>query len=204
MIETKIIGLLYRNQDRDFTINEIAKQLKTAYSFVNRTVNILVQDKAINIKRIGNACACSFNCKSDRAVALAYLSEVQEKESLYKKNSQMRLVLEEFSNRTHQSFKEEIISIVLFGSCAKGNAAKDSDVDILIICEKKIDVSRIAHDVSAIYGKEINAMTLTMEETIKQKDKQVIIEIMRNHIICKGFREFSDMIISFSEKWRNH
>ncbi len=200
MIETKIIGLLYCNQGRDFTINEIAKQLKVAYSFVNRIVNRLVQDKTIKTRRIGNACACSFDSKNDMAIAMAYLSEVQNKEELYKKNSQMKFMLEEFSGRVRSKYNEEIISIALFGSYVKGNAAKDSDVDLLVICKKKINVSRIAHDVSAIYGKEINAMTFTMEEIIKQKDKPVIIEIAKNHITCLGFREFSDMINSFSEK----
>lgn len=88
----------------------------------------------------------------------------------------------------------------VFGSYAKGNAVKGSDVDMLVICKKKIDVSRIAHDVSAIYGREINAMALTKEEVDKQKCKPIILEIMRSHVTCLGFREFSDMINSFSEK----
>lgn len=200
MIETKIIGLLYCNQEKDFTINEIAKQLEVAYSFVNKTVNKLMQDKVIITRRIGNACACSFNAKSDMAIALAYLSEVQKKDNLYKKNSQMRFILEDFSGRAYSKYKEEIISIILFGSYAEGNAVKGSDVDILVICKRKIDVSRIAHDVSAIYGREISAMALTKEEVDKQKCKPIILEIMRSHVTCLGFREFSDMINSFSEK----
>ena len=42
-------------------------------------------------------------------------------------------LLKDFIQILKERFKEDIISIVLFGSVARGNAKKESDIDLCII-----------------------------------------------------------------------
>jgi len=189
-LELKIIDLMSRNPEKRFTINEIAKTLNETYSFVNRVVNKLIKDKVIIKEKIGKACLCSLNLKSDKAIALLHLNEVNKTEEFYKKNKEMKLILEDFIEKLKTKFKENIISVVLFGSYAKGTATKESDIDILIICKKKIEITSIIRETYAQYEKEIVSILMSLTEFKKQKEKPIIKEIVRYHYILFGFEEF--------------
>lgn len=48
-------------------------------------------------------------------------------------------ILTDFSQLLHENFGSNLISLVLFGSVARGTAGEDSDIDLLIILEDAPD-----------------------------------------------------------------
>jgi len=193
-LELKIIDLMSKNLEKSFTINEIAKTLNEAYSFVNRIVNRLIKDKLILAKTVGKALVCSINLGNDKTIALLHLNEVDRKEKFYKKNKQIKLSLEDFLEKLKLKFKRNLIFVAIFGSYAKEIATKESDIDILIIVKKKAEITSIIRESYAKYGKEIAPVLMTPTEFKKQKEKPIIKEIIKYHYILYGFEEFIGII----------
>ena len=193
-LELKIIDLMSKNLEKGFTINEIAKTLNEAYSFVNRVINRLIEDKVIIAKKVGKAIVCSLNLENDKTIALLHLNEVNRKESFYNENKKIKLILEDFLENLKSKFKDNLLFIAVFGSYAKGTAAKESDIDILIVAKKKPEITGMIREIHAKYGKEIVPILMTQTELKKQKEKPIIKEVIKHHYILHGFEEFIDMV----------
>lgn len=193
-LELKVIDLMSKNLEKKFTINETAKALNETYSFVNRIVNRLIKDKVIIKEKVGKAFLCSLNLENDKTIALLHLNEVTKKEEFYKKNKEIKLILEDFLEKLRLRFKENPLFVILFGSFAKGTATKESDIDILVVCKKKLEITDIIREIHAKYGKEIIPILMTPIEFKKQKNKPVIKEIIKYHYILYGFEDFIEKV----------
>ena len=68
----------------------------------------------------------------------------------------------------------------------KKNNDEKSDIDILIIGKKALNVEKAMKETYAKYGKEINPVVMTQQDFKKQKDKALVKEIMNNHFILYG------------------
>ncbi|MFH1072063.1 MAG: nucleotidyltransferase domain-containing protein [Nanoarchaeota archaeon] len=187
-IELKIVDLLARNPDKRFTINEISKFTEEYYSFVHRTVSRLTKDEVITKARAGKAYLCSLNLDNEKTLTLIQLSELEKKSELYTKNKELKLILEDFI----QSVKTNLntLSVVLFGSYSKGTATKESDIDIMLIGKNNMSTEKIAKEIYAKYGKELNPIIMTPGDFKKQKDKTIIKEVISNHHILYGVEDF--------------
>lgn len=51
-------------------------------------------------------------------------------------NMRINEILEEFISVSKKKFKENLVSIILFGSYARGTATKYSDIDLLVVVKK--------------------------------------------------------------------
>ena len=189
-LELKIVDLLLRNKEKDFTIHEISNALKQYYSLVHRTVEKLSKDNIIVRKKTGKAYVCSLNLENEKTHVLLTLSEIERKEEFYSKNRELKLILEDLVNSLKETFRAKLYSIVLFGSYAKGTASKDSDIDILILAKNKAPIFRKIKDLYAKYGREINVIILTPKELEQQKQKEFVKEIIKNHYILYGSEKF--------------
>jgi len=192
-LELKIVDLLARNIEKKFTINEIAKTLKKYYSFVHRTVNKLIKDGVITKEKAGKSYLCSINLENEKTIVLIQLSEIEKRSEFYSSNKEIKLILEDFVKSAESIVNP--ISIVLFGSYAKGTVTKESDIDILLLSKTKAGIDRIAKEIYAKYGKEINALIMTSDDFKKQKDKVVIKEIINNHYVLYGAEKFVNLVL---------
>ena len=191
-LELKIVDLLARNTERKLTINEIAKSLEEYYSFVHRTVNKLIKDNVITKEKAGKSYLCSINLEAEKTIALVNLSEIEKKNDLYNSNKELKIILEDFVKMTESIVNP--ISIVLFGSYAKGTATKESDIDILLISRIKVGIDKITKEIYAKYGKEINPVMMTSEDFKRQKDKVIIKEIIKDHYVLYGVEKFVNLV----------
>jgi len=196
-LELKVVDLLARNKGQKFTINEIARILKSHYSFLHRTINKLTDEGVIIKEAAGRAYLCSINLSNEKTFALIQLSEIEKKNEFYNSNKEIKVMLEDF---VCSAKLLNPISIVLFGSYAKGTATKESDIDILLISKTKIDkkidniVNKIIKEMYAKYGKEINVILMSIKDFKKQKDKDVIKEIIKDHCILYGVEKFVNLV----------
>lgn len=193
-LELNIINLLEKNMEKEFTINEIANRLDEHYSLVNRVISRLMKEEVITGKKVGRAIVCSINPKSEKAKALMHLNEVVRTEEFYSRNREIKIIMEDFIAELKARFKQGLVSIAIFGSYAKGTATKESDIDILVICEKKKEVSDIIRKIHAKYGREAMPVIITQSEFKGQKEKPIIKEIIKYHYVLYGFESFTGMV----------
>ena len=80
-----------------------------------------------------------------------------------------RKPIEEFVRRALERYRDEIESIILFGSVARGDYDEESDVDILVVTvwdrfRMKRELSGIVLDILLKTGKYISVKTLSVED----------------------------------------
>lgn len=80
-----------------------------------------------------------------------------------------RKVANEFVRRALEKYGDKINSIVLFGSVARGEAGKESDIDILVVAvgdrfKIRRELSELVLDILLETGEYISVKTLSIED----------------------------------------
>ncbi len=188
-LQLKIIKLL--TNQKSFTINQIAIQLNESYSFVNRTVTKMIAENLILKEKIGHSLLCKLNTGNDKTKVLISLNEVNKKQKFLNKNKELKLITDEILSK----IKNKVISSAIFGSYAKNTQTKESDIDLLILTKKWFDTTELVKNIHAKYGKEISLIVITEKQLKNQKNKPIIKEIFKYHIILIGFENFINMML---------
>ena len=90
-----------------------------------------------------------------------------------------KTIIEEFEKRVKDKFADEIVKIVVFGSKARGEAGKNSDIDILVITSSD-DWRK---------GDEIREIGYDLDEHIDYRlSIQVISESHMNYLRSNSFQ----------------
>lgn len=90
-------------------------------------------------------------------------------------------------------------TVILFGSFARGEATKGSDIDLFVIGDEKIDKSTI-NEVGNLVGREISVKSSDKGQFLKGlgEGDPLIREVVSSHVVLKGVDEFCDIM------WRYH
>lgn len=125
------------------------------------------------ISRIMSATGNSLNM--DYVIASENISAHIEtrKENL---DSEILQLAEESALRIRSSFGDRVSQIILFGSCARGENTKDSDVDIALILNGKYNhllyediLSDISADMMDKYNELVNFICLSLKDYTEKK-----------------------------------
>lgn len=99
-----------------------------------------------------------------------------------------RRAIREFIHRLHESFPTQVLQVTLFGSKARGDSARWSDIDILVMVREESwslrgDISMLAADVSLEYDVLIGPRVIGQERWERMKEYR--FGLYRN-IIAEG------------------
>ena len=114
---------------------------------------------------------------------LIFEAEYERRQELFKKNKDFRVI--------YRRLFELPFSFIalLFGSHAKGNATKHSDIDILTIGGDEREI----HSIISLWPEKIHLTTVTYKDFIymaKSKEFTVVSEAIKNNIILIGIEEY--------------
>ena len=105
----------------------------------------------------------------------------------------MKKIINEFVERSVKSYRKEIVRIILFGSFARGDQRKDSDIDILVVVDgdryKMLrELSGIAFDLMLKYKEYISVKTVSSTEFKKlvAMKSSFIENVMSEEVILYG------------------
>lgn len=164
----KIMEIFYRNRNKAIHLRELSRMTKLQGQSITRYLKqlentILSSKKEANLKR--------YSIKKDRtAFALFSLFDVERLQSLPKIRQK---AIDTYLN----ALPEYPVFALLFGSTAKGTYSKDSDIDILIITNKKIETKPAEKESDSLTAIKISTFQMTYDNFIKElrlKDDPVI------------------------------
>jgi len=201
-MQDKIIKLFYDDVYAQFTINELAVKTDISYSYVYGQVKKLKDKDIIIVDQRSNRKYCKPNYKNPEVKTSFVKISNQIAEDFLKKRDKIFFIVEKLLSILPKKTDFNLLSVVLFGSLAKGNDSKKSDIDlfILIPSKKKYDEA-IEMECAAIskgFGIEVNpiiAEPTSLLTMLKDKEQNAGKEILKNKIILFGAEKFWELVL---------
>ena len=166
----QVLNLFLDNADSEFYLREIARRLDISPSTAKIALDTLEKEGLIKKKERANASFYRLNTDNQRCAEL-------------KKTKNLDFILKSGMIKKIEQENPTIISITLFGSYAKGTNTSQSDIDLLIISQKKTN-----YTITNIEGTELNIIQYTPAGWRKKalQDKPFYKEIIRTGKALKG------------------
>ena len=178
-LKIKILRTLWRFQEKEFTIRELAKFLGISHTGVRKVLTNLEMTNVVTIRTVGKSYAFKINTKSYAASIIEKIFE-----------SEQNTLLELIKMLKKGLSTPEIVSVALFGSIAQKKEAPLSDVDLLIVTKEREKVEnivlRLQKQVVERFGNSISAYYLTRDDFMKKRKSPLIKQILKNHILILG------------------
>jgi predicted nucleotidyltransferase/biotin operon repressor len=201
-MQDKILRLFYDDVRAEFTINELATKTDISYSYVHRQVEELKDKGILIVNQHTNRKYCKPNYNNPEVrVGFVKISDQIAKDFL-KKRDKIFFIAEKLISILPKKTDFNLLSVVLFGSMAKGTDFKKSDMDLFILVPSKTKYDEIVDmecaALSKGFGVEINPIIsepsnlLTM---LKDKEENVGKEIIKNKIILFGAEKFWELVL---------
>jgi predicted nucleotidyltransferase len=165
----KIISIFYKNKSAILHLRKIGRQTKLNENSVTRFLKQLEEQQILISKKEGNLKKYSIQ-KNKRTFLIFSLFDI-------KKFDKLPNIRKNAINYFFQKLKEKPIIIVLFGSTAKEDFTKNSDIDLLLIVNKKIKIEQAEDYVESQTGININCIQINYDDFIREikiKEDKVI------------------------------
>lgn len=98
-------------------------------------------------------------------------------------------IIKQIKQQFQQIYQEELVSLILFGSQARGEAQQDSDIDILVVLKREVNPvteikrnSDLLTELSLEYDVLINCV-YTSQKELKADEKPLIKNINQEGIL---------------------
>jgi len=141
--ENKILGNLLRMPMENKSLHQIAIDTGLSYVTVHKVVPRLIKRKIVRQEKKGKANLISIDFENAELEKLCS-AILYEKSNLMRKYPKLKLL----SREIEEALTGEFYILLLFGSYAKENAGKESDIDLLFIIPYRKDIE--------IYREKIN------------------------------------------------
>ena len=165
----KIMQLFYKNKVASLHLREIARQTKLFEPSSYRFLNNLENDKILKSEKEGNL--KKYSIKKDTRTYLIF--EIFDLDRFEKLPSIRKNAIKIYLDNLH----EKPVFAILFGSTAKGTSREDSDIDILLVTNNKIDVKDAEKEVNALTAMKISTFQITFNDylkDLKMKEDKVV------------------------------
>ena len=188
--EIRILEKMIGNLSLEFTISDIARQLKQKYPQTYKSCKSLVEKDLVKIKNVGKSKVLRLDFSKyhlDYAIAeIERLSKI-------------------INNKGISGIFDKVLKInkqficILFGSYASGHPKKDSDIDILFIIPNGYDTTKfekLAKNNLSVYNVDLNVITedSLFEMWSSPSKLNVGNELFKNHVVLFGAEYFISLV----------
>lgn len=189
----KILECFYRNRFKEIYFSEILRETNlTQNTTLKHLKNLQENDLITSIKKIGN----TFYRINKKNPAIYAIFSFFDYNRLNKLPPERKRAITEFLD---QIKVKPLISLV-FGSIAKGTFGKDSDIDVLLVYNKKeMKDSKLKENIEAITGIRIQTFIIDFEyfkEQILKKEDKVITHAIKTGFIISGHDKFYKEVLN--------
>ena len=188
----KIIGLYADNYKKSIHLREIARETDVDVKSIQLQLKKLERINVLSSILKGKNKEYTLNLNNVITKYYLIMAEGFISVIYLKKHFLIKKILDEIGKKIYDP-------LILFGSFVKGGHTKESDIDIFVISEKKID-KRVALETSDLVDREINIKSSNKTQFFNglQNKDPLVNEVVSNHIILKGIDQFCEIM------WRYH
>jgi predicted nucleotidyltransferase len=165
----KIMQLFYMDKSAKLHLREIARQTELFEPSAFRFLNSLEKDQILKSEKVGNQKRYSIK----RAIRAYFTFEAFDLERFEKLPSIRKSAIKTYLD----SLPEQPVFALLFGSTAKGTYNEDSDIDVLLVTNNKIDVRQAEKEVDSLTAIKISTFQISYKDyltDLKMREDKVI------------------------------
>ena len=196
----KVIALFFPDLREGYTIRRLSILAGISYDATYRVVQHLVRTGALIEKRVGASSRITIDFSSERARKVVETVSLGRTEAFLSKDAVRKGMVRELVRELGREAPNELLSVVLFGSHAKGTQTESSDCDVLIITST-FDVSerleRVCSGIEGRYGVPISPLVTTAVEFRKMLEpgsRTVAHEVVIDGIVLHGYERYYSII----------
>ena len=174
-VEFKILNYFMDNPTTPLYVNDISRKLKVSSGSVSTFVNKAAKNNLLIKKVVGNTHLYRLN--NDLPIVRNF------KISSFLINIEKINLIQEFLK-----LDDSIISIVIYGSYANGTYDEKSDVDIIIISDKKTNLQSVLQASENKLKKTINVEIFNLAEwkKISKENRAFYNSVIKSNIVLYG------------------
>lgn len=184
----KILGLYLDDYKKSLHLREISRETKIDVKAIQLQLKKLEKINVLSSIIRGRNKDYQLNLNNITTKYYLVMAETFMSIIYLKRHFLIKKIVEEIENKVHDP-------LILFGSFAKGTYTKDSDVDVFMISDKKINTSSIT-EATDMVGRKISLKSTSRQQFLEglRNNDPLIKEVVSNHIVLKGADEFSDIM----------
>jgi predicted nucleotidyltransferase len=183
-----------------FTIRKLSLRTKLSYDAIYRHIHYLIKEGALKEEKVGAYSYIGINFENSSARKIVERINLNKTLEFMKKDIVLKKMLDELVKELEKTIPNELLSVVLYGSYAKGTETEHSDVDVFIIVsnfEVRERVERACGGVEKMYGRDIAPLITTATELknmLKSQKPMVAQEILLDGIILHGYEKYYSVV----------
>lgn len=188
----KILGCFYRNRSKELYFSEILRETKlTQNTTLKHLKNLQENNLIISNKKIGNT-FYRINQKNPQIYSIFSYFD-------YKKLNELPLARKKAITNFLEKLENKPLISLVFGSTAKGTFGKESDIDLLLIYNKKeSENENLKKEIEAITGTNIQTFIIEFdyfkEQLLKQEDNVIIHAIKTGFVIMGHYLFYKEVL----------
>ena len=171
-LKEKLLSYFFEEPEREFHVRELAKLMKKSHTTISKYLNLLKKEQLL--------------VSSEKLNHLLFKANVNKKFKDFKLNYNLSLIRDSGLLDYLKDKFNYPEAIVLFGSFAKAENIKKSDIDILVVSpiKKKIELKEFEKNT----GHEIQIFIYSGKELFSLKNKELLNSFI-NGIVLEGYIE---------------
>jgi predicted nucleotidyltransferase len=179
-----ILELLYRNPHREFTVTQLRETTGNGGKSVDNAIKILESLDLIQQRKAGRQSLVQINQAQVQKPGDPLLEIPQE---------EFRTPVREFLEEAKERQGENLVAVILFGSVARGEADRASDIDIQILVKEDLLESRRAlQDVrQEIEGKKFDGNRYEVQLLVESVESAESYGEKLQEIFSEGIKLYS-------------
>ncbi len=182
----KVIRIFYENKRDSIHLREISRRAGINENSASRILNHLEEQKILISKKEGNLKKYKIN-KNKIVFSIFCVIDVHRFEKLPETRKRaIKIFL--------KKLKEKPLIVVLFGSTAQGNYTKDSDLDLVLIVNRKINTNESEEYSETQTGIRINSFQIKFSELDKIKDKVILSAINTGYPLTNHIKFYEEVL----------
>lgn len=138
----KILEVFFKNPFKEIHLREIARLSKSSLTNVDDSMRLFVKNNMFKKREMTQSTFFKPALDSDDTMKLFELLELERRKTFYSRNKNIARLLKKYVDAVMELSSKRIQLIILFGSVARGEWTKGSDIDVLaVVSDKESDAN---------------------------------------------------------------
>jgi predicted nucleotidyltransferase len=189
----KILNVFFKDPFKEAHLREVVRLSGVSLTNVDNSMRLFVKEDMFKRREASNMVFFKPNLENEALLKIFEYLELEKKRDFYGKNKKIARLLQKYSEAIVCLSNKKIQIVILFGSVARGDWTKTSDVDMLAVVSGKEDevtpvLNKAKVDASPLL--EIRPISTTTEKFVDgfKKRTEFYDELWKDRVIL--YNEF--------------